>query len=97
MSNSYFKKQMPVLIGLFCAITLNAQVINVPGDYSTIQEAIDYSWDGDTIIVRPATYNEAIKFNGRKITLTSLNPDNVAIWHHDILRWICGNTSSWHH
>ncbi|MFC1739142.1 NosD domain-containing protein [Planctomycetota bacterium] len=45
-------------------------------DFTTIQEAINASWDGDTVIVRPATYNEGIFFNGRAITLTSEDPDD---------------------
>jgi len=52
---------------------------NTSFDFTTIQAAIDYSWDGDTIIVRPGTYSESIKFNGRAITLTSIAPDNPAI------------------
>jgi hypothetical protein len=49
---------------------------NGSGDFTNIQDAINYSWDGDTVLVRPGTYNQAIKFNGRRITLTSLNPDD---------------------
>lgn len=52
---------------------------NGSADYTTIQAAINASWDGDTVIVRPSTYNEAIKFNGRRITLTSKNPDDEGI------------------
>ena len=47
-------------------------IINVPWDYSTIQEAIDVSMDGYKIIVQPDTYYENIKFVGKNITVASL-------------------------
>lgn len=46
--------------------------IHVPGDYLTIQEAINISVVGDTIEVHPGTYIENINFNGHSIILTSL-------------------------
>lgn len=51
---------------------IQAQVIEVPGDYSSIQAAIDASATGDTIVVSPATYYENINFRGKNIFLTSL-------------------------
>jgi parallel beta-helix repeat protein len=42
---------------------------DVPGDYGTIQEAIDNGVDGDVIIVAPGSYNEVINFNGLDLTL----------------------------
>jgi len=36
------------------------RIIHVPGNYSTIQEAIDAAYADDTIIVGPGTYNENI-------------------------------------
>ena len=47
-----------------------------PADFSTIQEAINYSWHGDVIEVQPGTYTENIFFNGRAIVLTSTNPND---------------------
>jgi len=38
------------LAGLL-AMNASAATINVPGDYTTIQDAIDNASDGDTIIV----------------------------------------------
>ncbi|MBW8041575.1 MAG: hypothetical protein FVQ85_16485 [Planctomycetes bacterium] len=68
---------------LFLVIPCQAETIivdpNGSADFTNIQDAINYSWDGDTVIVRPSTYNEAIKFNGRRITLTGLNPDDEGI------------------
>jgi hypothetical protein len=45
--------------------------INVPGDYPTIQGAINAASDGDTIMVAPGRYFEGINFNGKAITVTS--------------------------
>jgi len=45
--------------------------IYVPDDYSTIQEAIDASSNGETIIVRPGTYVENIDFKGKAISVRS--------------------------
>ena len=46
--------------------------INVPSYIPTIQEAIDFSLDGDTILVQPGIYVENINFNGKNITIASL-------------------------
>jgi len=45
--------------------------INVPQDYTTIQEAIDAANNGDIIIVDNGIYYENITFNGLEITVAS--------------------------
>ena len=42
------------------------------GDYTLIQEAITASADGDTVLVHPGRYYENVRFNGKNITLASL-------------------------
>lgn len=43
--------------------------IMVPGDFPTIQEAVDYAWNLDTIVVAPGTYVGTIDFQGKNIVL----------------------------
>ena len=56
-----------------------ADIINVPGDFPTIQEAIDAAMDGDEVVVQPGTYNETINFLGKAITVRSSNGPQVTI------------------
>ena len=56
---------------LFFTGTIYSATIYVPDDYATIQEAIDGSVNGDTVIVRPGTYVENISFEGMAITVLS--------------------------
>jgi hypothetical protein len=47
-------------------------IINIPADWPTIQQGIDASVDGDTVLVQPGIYVENINFNGHNISLGSL-------------------------
>jgi len=62
---------------LFCCPGwLWGQVLTVPGDYPTIQSAINQADDGDTVLVSPGTYQENIDFLGKAITVSSVNPND---------------------
>jgi hypothetical protein len=63
---------MKKLIVLLLTSFSLATVINIPDDYSTIQEGIDASVNSDTVLVQPNTYYENINFNGHNIILGSL-------------------------
>ncbi len=74
--NSYSMKfALLHLLFAFCFLTISAisfaAVLSVPSQYSKIQEAIDFSKDGDEIIVSEGIYIENIKFNGKNIILRS--------------------------
>jgi hypothetical protein len=65
-----------VLICLHSGL-IYSQVIMVKqdgsGDFITIQEGIDFSQYGDTVLVWPGIYYENLDFNGQSLTLASLN------------------------
>lgn len=62
-----------IVLIIFSAYSFSdATIINVPGDYTTIQQGIDVSFDGDTVLVQPGIYLENINFNGHNIILGSL-------------------------
>jgi len=60
------------LLCIIYAVQLNGTIHNVPGDYSTIGDAIDASVDGDTVLVEPNTYFENINYYGKNIVVGSL-------------------------
>ncbi len=53
-------------------LTYEDNVVFVPDDYPTIQEAIDAVENGDIVLVDPGTYIENINYNGKNITVASL-------------------------
>jgi hypothetical protein len=69
---------MRILAAVFTCLSLLsatlglATIINIPDDYPTIQQGIDASFDGDTVLVQPDIYVENINFNGHNVVLASL-------------------------
>ena len=62
-----------VLGSLFLVENVNATAISVPGDYATIQEAIDNATSGDIITVGNGFYVEDLLVNETGITVKSEN------------------------
>jgi hypothetical protein len=56
---------------LYIGFTARADIINVPGDQPTIQDAINVAVDGDEVVVAPGTYFEQINLLGKPITVRS--------------------------
>jgi pectin methylesterase-like acyl-CoA thioesterase len=54
-----------------CHFHIYGKTIHVPGEYSTIQAAINASSDSDIILVDPGTYSENIRYYGKAITVKS--------------------------
>ncbi|MBN2181091.1 MAG: right-handed parallel beta-helix repeat-containing protein [Sedimentisphaerales bacterium] len=77
---------------VICALTVATSVgevitvdDNEPADFDNIQAAIEYAQNGDTIIVKPGTYNENVRFNNKAITLTSTAPDDPNVVNSTII------------
>lgn len=71
------RKILHLLAGLVLFVNVAfTQVIEVnkagSGDFGSIQEGIEASNDGDTVLVYPGIYFENINFNGKNITVASL-------------------------
>jgi parallel beta-helix repeat protein len=67
-----FGKLLVVLCILVEYLSASATIIHIPADYPEIQQGINASSDGDTVLVQQGTYVENINFNGHNITLGSL-------------------------
>ncbi|MEN6426835.1 MAG: right-handed parallel beta-helix repeat-containing protein [Phycisphaerales bacterium] len=72
------------LSALACSLS-SAAVLRVPSEYSSIQQAISDSSDGDTVLVSPGIYYETINFGGKNITVTSTDPNDRGIVGYTII------------
>lgn len=64
--------QLGILVGVLGAAgPVLAVVHEVPGEYGSIQTAINASAHGDTVLVQPGTYHESIDFFGKEILVGS--------------------------
>ncbi len=70
-----------ILISAVLAIApvASAAIINIPGDYPTIQEGIDAAQNGDTVLVARGEYIEELAIEDKNILLTSSNGPDVTI------------------
>lgn len=68
-----------VLLLLFVTATGWCTDRLVPGQYGSITAAVSAAVSGDTIIISPGTYTEAISISGKLVTLKSTNPDSDAV------------------
>lgn len=53
--------------------------INVPGDYETIQDAVDNAESGDLILVEAGVYNEAVTVETPDITIRGVDRNEVIL------------------
>ncbi|NQU06300.1 MAG: T9SS type A sorting domain-containing protein [Calditrichaeota bacterium] len=79
MENTHYKIIIGVLTLALAAFfqSVHAEIINVPDDFETIQEAIEEARNRDSVLVAPGEYNENIDFLGKTIRVIG-NPDSPA-------------------
>ena len=68
----------------------------VPGDFTTIQQAIDSAETGMQILVSPGIYWENINFNGKSLTLKGESPETTIIDGGEsdtVVKFISGETN----
>jgi hypothetical protein len=70
MNNKYLLYSF-TFINLFLIHLASATTINIPADYTSIQEGINAAQNGDTILVDEGTYYENINFRGKNIVVAS--------------------------
>jgi len=63
-----------------------SNLIRVPDDYSTIQEAINVAPENSEIVVSPGVYPENIVINGNRFTLRSTDPPNLSVSSRTVIR-----------
>jgi hypothetical protein len=80
-----------LMVEILAVLSVNAQVITVKqdgtGDFTIIQDAVDASLDGDTVLVFPGTYFENIDLTGKGIVLAGtwlINPEDSLV-HQTII------------
>jgi serine protease len=56
-----------------------ASTLAVPGQFATIQAAIDAAVDGDTILVSPGTYVENVNFGTKDVTVASTDGASTTV------------------
>ncbi len=49
--------------------------LHVPGEFETIQAAVDAAVDGDSVLIAAGTYNESVSLKGKTLSLIGEGPD----------------------
>ncbi|MCP4634812.1 MAG: T9SS type A sorting domain-containing protein [candidate division Zixibacteria bacterium] len=67
------KRKILLLTILLISSQVSATVYYIPDDFNTVQEGIDATIDGDTVLVYSGIWDDSINFNGKSILISSIN------------------------
>ncbi len=88
-----------ILLAQWASPAAQAIERHVPGDYPTIQAAIDACVDGDQVVIEPNTYtgpgNRHLNFGGRGITVRGTDPTDPNVVAATVID--CGGTEADRH
>jgi len=59
--------------------TASGRVLEVPGDHTTIQAAVDAAGPGDLVLIAPGTYPESVRITTERIVLRGLDRNGVVL------------------
>ncbi|RLE67744.1 MAG: hypothetical protein DRJ45_09000, partial [Thermoprotei archaeon] len=79
------------MLTFLCVCCASAKTIYVPDNYSTIQDAVNASFPGDTIVVRDGTYVENVFVNIPYLTIKSENGSANCVVHSEYVYGGYGN------
>lgn len=79
-----------LILLLWIGQSAEAEDIHVPGDYATVQEAIDAASWGDNIYLQPGVYHESIVIPSKKILISGTIPTDPDVVAATILTWQAG-------
>ena len=82
-----------LILLLWISHSAEAADIHVPGDYTTVQQAIDAALWGDNIYIHPGVYHESIIIPSKKIFISGTAPADPEIVAATILTWQAGRGS----
>jgi hypothetical protein len=71
---------LPLLLAAPLTGPAAAVVWHLPGDFPTIQEALDTAESGDAVALEPGTYHESrLRFHGKALLLISTHPSDSTV------------------
>ena len=85
--NQILMRLLPFVL-LTCQLCLSETLTvdpNGSGDFTNIQDAINFAYDFDTIVVYPGLYEEHINYNSAWIKLTSIDPNDIQIVENTVI------------
>lgn len=70
---------LATMVGLAASHASAGTIRSVPSQFASVQDAIEASADGDSVVIAPGIYYETFSMMGKAVTVRSLDPEDPAI------------------